>query len=100
MKYTEEGEIFYSAEVQDNNVLFKVKDTGVGINPGLQNNVFSRFTKLNPKKGKLYSGTGIGLSITKELVEKLGGKIWFESEENKGTEFSFTIPISNPGEKN
>ena len=100
MKYTEEGEIFYSAEVQDNNVLFKVKDTGVGIKPGLQNEVFSRFRKLDPKKGKLYSGTGIGLSITKELVEKLGGKIWFESEENKGTEFSFTIPISNPGEKN
>ncbi len=98
MKYTEEGEIHYAAELQNNYVHFRVKDTGIGISTNFQHEIFTRFRKQEYNKGKLYSGTGIGLSITKELVEKLEGKIEFTSAENMGTEFHFTIPVVSADE--
>lgn len=100
MKYTEEGEILYSAELQNNSILFRVKDTGMGIKKSYQHEIFNRFRKLEYNSSKIFSGTGIGLSITKELVERLGGKIWFTSVENQGTEFLFSIPKTLPEEYN
>ena len=74
-------------------IQFYVKDTGIGIPLNKRELVFSRFGQIKNKKIKNPGGTGLGLSITKQLVEKLGGKIWYESELNKGTIFSFTLPF-------
>ena len=93
IKFTETGSVSFGYEQKDENtLLFFVKDTGLGINNEKIKHVFDRFTKVSASKTKLYGGTGLGLSITQHLVERLGGKIWVESEENKGSVFYFTTP--------
>lgn len=70
---------------------FRVKDNGIGIEQWFSERIFIVFQKLhNPKK---YPGSGIGLALCKRVVEKHGGKIWFESEVGKGTSFIFTLPV-------
>lgn len=94
LKFTEKGSVTFGYKLQNKNeLLFFVKDTGLGINKNKIKYVFDRFTKVSAEKTKLYGGTGIGLSICKNLVEKLGGSIWVESVENKGSTFYFIIPF-------
>lgn len=69
--------------------MFSVKDNGIGIQKEYAGKLFTIFQRLNAKEQ--YPGTGIGLVICKKIVEKYGGKIWFESEFGKGTTFYFTI---------
>ncbi|HAN79435.1 MAG TPA: hypothetical protein DCQ31_17565, partial [Bacteroidales bacterium] len=69
-----------------------VKDSGIGIDKSLHNKIFERFRQADTSSDRLYGGTGLGLAIAKGFVELLGGKIWVESELNKGSEFYFTIP--------
>ncbi len=71
---------------------FYVKDTGIGISQEQVENIFERFRQADLSITKKYGGTGLGLSISKGFVELLGGKIWVESELNKGATFYFTIP--------
>lgn len=93
LKFTEKGRVEFGYHVKDNDFLhFYVKDTGMGINKEKLKYVFDRFTKVSAGKTKLYGGTGLGLSISKHLVEHLGGEIWVESIENKGSNFIFTHP--------
>jgi len=92
-KFTREGKIKLSAYLHNGGVYFEVKDTGIGIKEEFLDKIFDRYSmakgtmnrELNP------SGTGIGLYLTKELVELLGGKIRLNSEYGKGTTVSFTI---------
>ena len=95
-KFTDEGEIHigYSLE-EENTVRFYVEDSGIGILESHGDKIFDRFIKGESNNRKLYRGTGLGLSICKSLVEMLGGSISFESKNNKGTSFYFTI-INKP----
>ena len=98
-KFTDKGEIpfGYYKIIKDNKefLQFYVKDTGIGLSEKQQKLIFQRFTKAEINKQKLYRGAGLGLSISKSLVEMLGGKIWVDSEENRGATFNFTIPSDN-----
>lgn len=92
IKYTPEGEIRVGCMVQENSLEFYVKDTGIGIPAERQQAVFERFIQADDKDAR--KGAGLGLAITKAYVEMLGGKIWVESEEDKGSTFYFTLPYS------
>ena len=73
---------------------FTVSDTGLGIKPEDQKRIFEPFEQLDASSSKKYQGTGLGLALTKSLVELHGGKIWVESEgEGKGSRFTFVIPV-------
>jgi CheY-like chemotaxis protein len=73
------------------NVLFEVKDTGVGIESGSQARIFEQFTQADSSVTRKYGGTGLGLSITKKLIEAQGGEVGVKSEPGKGSVFYFTI---------
>ena len=94
IKYTKGGgEVVITFEQTKKYVQFSCKDNGIGIPAEDQEHVFSKFFRAD-NAGKVDSeGTGIGLYIAKAIVEKLGGKIGFDSEENKGTFFWFRLPI-------
>lgn len=71
-----------------------VKDNGIGLTPEDQQKMFQKFFRSDDPKAREAPGTGLGLNITKGLVEMQGGKIWFESEYRKGTNFHFTVPVA------
>ncbi len=94
--YTQKGgkvvfQIEYNKE--KNELLFSVKDTGVGIPKEQKERIFTKFFRAENVMRVETEGSGLGLFITKNIVESHGGKIWFDSEENKGTNFYFTLPI-------
>ena len=92
MKFTHKGFVRFACTQAGNNLLFEVSDSGIGIDSNNLSLIFQRFYKIETDHTRLYPGTGIGLSITQELVHKLGGRIWVNSELSKGTTFRFTIP--------
>ena len=92
VKYTEEGKIEFGYTVEENEIKFYVRDTGIGIKEAHLNFLFDRFYKIEDDKSKLFRGTGIGLYLSKKLVNMLGGKIWVISEFGKGSTFYFTVP--------
>jgi len=94
IKYTNEGSIEFGCSLKENFAEFFVKDTGIGISDDRQQAVFERFVQADISKSKPFEGSGLGLAISKAYVELLGGKIWVESEEGKGSIFYFTIPAT------
>ncbi len=103
-KYTPEGgHILVKAEKTTNQwdtqgaaevVHLYVQDNGIGMTPEDQRKIFQKFFRSDDDQARKSPGTGLGLNITKSLVEMQGGKIWFESEFRKGTSFHFTVPVS------
>ena len=93
IKYQGENtpQIEISAEKKDEKWIFAVKDNGIGIEQWFSERIFIVFQKLHDHKK--YPGSGIGLALCKRVIEKHGGKIWFESEAGKGTTFLFTLPV-------
>ncbi|MBN2523394.1 MAG: response regulator [Bacteroidales bacterium] len=100
IKYTEKGYIKFGYEVMDKLIQFYVSDSGVGISESDVEHIFNPFYKVENADSKLYQGAGIGLSITKNLVELMGGYIWVESEPEKGTTFYFVLPLAEKIIKN
>lgn len=93
IKFTSHGHIKIGYALGDENIIFFVEDTGCGIREEFQPEVFNRFVRNeDSKEVRLTRGTGIGLSLCKELVNILGGKIWFTSVFDEGTTFYFTLP--------
>lgn len=91
---TKGGKIIVRAERHGRSVLFFVKDTGIGIPKKSQAKIFQRFYQVESWLTRKVGGSGLGLSICKGIVEALGGKIWFKSEEGRGSTFFFTLPIA------
>ncbi len=92
IKFTpKEGKIWVRAVEEGENILFSVKDTGIGIPESDVKRIFERFYKTD--RARASGGTGLGLAIAKHLVEAHGGTIWAESQEGLGSIFLFTIPI-------
>lgn len=98
IKFTEKGEVVLQVEnepgaAEPGRLLFSVRDTGIGIPKEKFGKVFESFAQVDSSITRKYGGTGLGLTITKRLVEKMGGRIWVESEVGKGTTFRFTLPL-------
>ena len=92
LKFTKRGSIEFGYEVAENELVFHVRDTGIGVPENKQKTIFERFVQANSGMANVYEGAGLGLAISKAYVEMLGGKIWIESETGAGTCFYFTIP--------
>lgn len=92
IKFTNSGNIDFGCIELDDSIQFYVRDTGIGIPEELHTNIFDIFIQADLSISRSYEGAGLGLSISKGLVELLGGNIWVESELGKETTFYFTIP--------
>ena len=94
VKFTNEGgRVTTKLEISENLLLFRVIDNGVGISPEDQGMLFQAFTQVDASKARAHEGTGLGLALTKRLVELHGGEIWVESTLGEGSTFSFTLPL-------
>lgn len=92
IKYTHTGFIEFGCKPQQECFQFYVQDTGIGIPKKEQDHVFESFLKIDSQNGKIYRGVGLGLTLSKKMITLLGGKIWLESEESRGTTFFFSLP--------
>ena len=103
VKFTEQGEIRVNISPRESapanyELLFSVKDSGIGMTPQHMANIFDSFSQADGTITRTYGGTGLGLAISKALVELMGGAIWVESEFGSGSTFSFYLPM-RPGEE-
>ena len=87
------GKITVSSTTKDQEIIISVKDTGIGIPQKLQKKIFEKLYQVEEKQAKTYPGLGLGLYISKEIVEQHGGKIWLQSIRGKGTTFYFSLPM-------
>ena len=95
IKYTlEKGVITVEHEMKEKMLITHIKDTGLGISKENQKKLFQKFYRIKTEETKKIKGTGLGLWIIKQLLEKMNGKIWFISEEEKGSIFSFSLPVA------
>jgi len=99
LKFTQQGFVEFGYRIVETHghaslpeIQFYVKDTGIGIEPEMQEKIFERFIQVETGMTRQYGGNGLGLSISQGFVELLGGKIWVNSEFEKGSTFYFTIP--------
>jgi len=102
IKFTHRGEVVVKVRAMprhvgnhsDLDLQFSVRDTGIGIRPEKHSTIFQAFTQADNSTTRQYGGTGLGLTISRRLVEMMGGRIWMESEFQRGSIFSFTIPVT------
>ena len=100
IKFTEKGEVVLHARLHPEKkgwARIQIQDTGIGISRANQQLIFEEFRQVDPTSTRLYGGSGLGLSIVKKFVKLLCGEVMVESEEGKGSTFTFDIPIELPG---
>jgi signal transduction histidine kinase len=93
IKFTNEGRVEIGVQLDGNELLYRVSDTGIGIPESELENVFAEFRQVDSTVTREFGGTGLGLTITKKFVEMHGGRIWIDSEFGKGCTFFFAIPL-------
>ncbi|MFO7865150.1 MAG: transporter substrate-binding domain-containing protein [Salinivirgaceae bacterium] len=97
LKYTTKGEVKFGFDIEDTHIRFFIKDTGLGIPQDQQSSIFERYDRVHSFES--FGGSGLGLSISKKLVELLDGNIDFKTDELEGSEFFFTIPLDEESQK-
>lgn len=97
-KFTDKGSVEFGYEKQKDQILFYVRDTGIGIAQDHQDIISKRFQKPIGENNKSFAGIGFGLAIAGDLTKLLGGKIWLESEQGRGTTFFFSVPFVKAAE--
>jgi len=98
IKFTERGEVVFHAGIQEQGggeatLICSVKDTGIGIPPEKQRVIFEAFTQADGSTSRRFGGTGLGLTISSQLVKAMGGRIWVESEAGQGSSFYFSVRL-------
>jgi CheY-like chemotaxis protein len=97
VKFTLEGYVELSYKLENENVLFMIKDTGIGINKENLGRIFEEFSQEINGHHRPFEGLGVGLTLAREVLERMGGKIYVTSEKGIGSEFSFTVPYRPAG---
>ena len=97
VKFTLEGSIELSYSLENDNLIFRIRDTGIGINKENLGHIFEEFRQEVNGHHRPFEGLGVGLTLAKEVVERMGGKIYVQSEKGVGSEFSFSIPYRPAG---
>jgi signal transduction histidine kinase len=93
LKFTRQGRVDIAVKLESDELIYSVSDTGIGIAQGDLDNIFTEFRQVDTTITREFGGTGLGLSISKKFVERLGGRIWVESELGKGSTFLFSVPL-------
>ena len=96
LRYTDEGYIKVKVSRRDNEIVFSIIDTGIGITPKALKRIFERFYRTDKARDRQKGGTGLGLSIAKHIIEAHGSKIYVDTVEGKGSTFSFGVTTINP----
>jgi hypothetical protein len=99
VKFTLDGSVEFSYSLEDQNIVFRIRDTGIGINKENIGRIFEEFSQEFDGHHRPFEGLGIGLTLAKEVVERMGGKIYVQSEKGVGSEFSFSIPYRPAGSR-
>jgi two-component system, sensor histidine kinase and response regulator len=94
VKFTDSGEVVISAKQAGHVTHFSVRDTGVGMTPRTANRIFERFVQADDSETRSVGGSGLGLSITRQLAELMGGSVRVTSTEGNGSEFTLTLPLT------
>ena len=97
VKFTLEGSVRLSYAKENENLVFRIKDTGIGINKENLDHIFEEFRQEIDGHHRPFEGLGVGLTLAKEVIERMGGKIFVQSEKGVGSEFSFSIPYRPAG---
>ena len=93
-KYSPKNKVIQiSCEIAGNEVIIKVKDNGIGIDPGDLDKLFDRFYRVENRETHNIAGFGIGLYLSSEIIKRHNGRIWAESKPGKGSIFSFALPL-------
>jgi signal transduction histidine kinase len=86
------ADLSVDADTGNRLILFCVRDTGIGIPPRELENIFDKFTQIDSSLTRRHGGTGLGLALTRQIVEQWGGKVWAESSVGVGSSFYFSFP--------
>jgi len=97
VKFTLEGSVEFSYMLENQSIVFKIRDTGIGINKENLGHIFEEFRQEFDGHHRPFEGLGIGLTLAKEVIERMGGKIFVQSEKGVGSEFSFSVPYRPAG---
>jgi signal transduction histidine kinase len=95
IKYSPDGgRVEVGVKARDDFVRFHVRDEGLGVAPEEEERIFEKFYRADPQMTRGVGGTGLGLYICKELIGRMGGRIWVEANQNKGSTFAFELPAA------